>query len=78
MDLYMIFVRADGGFTSLEDAWDEESISDNRSGWDATVKAAVVLHGPQNVRVLKTSVDMDAIRKAFEPITIPILGMEAL
>lgn len=73
MDVWMIWVT-DGSDPSrttwVEAAWDDDSISMNREGWDEAVEEAYTLYGGGNVRVTRTSVDFDKVRAAFEPVDV--------
>ena len=66
LDLYLIWVLSGSG-VSLVDAWDQDSVADNRPGWDEAVEDAFADHGANNVRVTITSVDIDAVQRAFAP-----------
>lgn len=70
MDIYMIWASEiePNGVRScwLIDAWDDDSVSGNREGWKQAVDKAQAEHGYDNVRIVKGSVDMDAVRNAFE------------
>ncbi|UDL16341.1 hypothetical protein SEA_ZOOMAN_57 [Microbacterium phage Zooman] len=73
MTVWMIWVT-DGTDPSrttwLEAAWDDDSISLNREGWDEAVKDAYSNHGGANVRITRTEVDFDKVRAAFEPVDV--------
>lgn len=65
MDVYQIWAQ-EAGFFWLVDAWDDDSISGDRSGYEEALKKAHDAHGAENVRVIRTVIDFDAVTKAFE------------
>lgn len=73
MTVWMIWVT-DGSDPSgtiwLEAAWDDDSVSTNREGWDEEVAAAFRKHGGNNVRITKSNVDFDKVQSAFEPVDV--------
>ena len=68
MDIFMIWRREDGVIW-LHNAWDGDTISENREGYEADVARA---EREGETRVLKASVDFDAVRAAFD---IPSLAL---
>lgn len=40
MKVWMIVIRADDGFTWLEDAWSDDSTTDNDVGWREAIEKA--------------------------------------
>lgn len=68
MDIYMVWARdALDGSVWLVDAWDDDSISSNREGWEGTLQKQRENHGADNIRVLVSSVDMDEVLASFTP-----------
>lgn len=65
MDIYMIWA-ADGNFHWLVDAMDDDSIQANDSGWLELKQQAYDDHGYENIRIIKATVDMDAVEAAFK------------
>lgn len=72
MDIYFIWASTPGSTDELwlVDTWDEHSMSDNREGWENSLAEARADHGIDNVRVVKTSIDVAEVQRAFEVITI--------
>lgn len=54
----------------LVDAWDADTIEENREGWEDTLAKAYEDHGPANVRVTTTDVNFDRVQLAFEPFEV--------
>lgn len=65
MDVYQIWAQ-EAEFFWLVDAWDDDSIQANRSGYEAALKKAYDAHGAENIRVIRTVIDFGAVTKAFE------------
>lgn len=65
MDIYMLWA-SDGDVLWLVDAWDDDTIAENHSGWTEKISQAEKDYGPSNVRIIKATVNFDSIRKAFE------------
>lgn len=51
----------------LVDAWDDDSVMENNDGWEEAKKKAYEDHGPEEVRITTTTVDIDKVAKAFKP-----------
>lgn len=67
MDIYLIWAQdPDGDVTWLVDAWDDDTIAENYSGWREKIVQAEKDYEPQNVRIVKAYIDFDGVRKAFE------------
>lgn len=58
----------------LEEAWDDDSIQSNSEGWEEAKTKAYTAYGPECVRIVVTTVDMDDIRRAFEPTRVRSTG----
>lgn len=70
MDIWMIWARQ-GGTVWLEDAWDDDSITENPRGWEGKVAQARQDYGPRGeVRVIKACIDFDAVLAAFKTPTV--------
>jgi hypothetical protein len=66
MNVYLIWTRTEG-YAWLVESWDEESIDANEAGWDEAVQKARTEHGPENIRIIKASIDFDKVLEAFNP-----------
>lgn len=78
MDIWMIWVTDDGETVWLEEAWDDDSTSGNYEGWIEAVKRAEEKFGAGNVRVVKTSIDLDPVLAAFQPIEVAAGRVESV
>lgn len=58
-----------GSFT-LEEAWDDDTVSGNDKGWEEAKQQAYEDHGPDNIRIIKTSLSYDKIAAAFMPVEV--------
>lgn len=77
MDVYMIWATAPrGGEHWLVDAWDDDSIASNGKGWAEAVTKAFAENGAENVRIVKTHVDFDAVVAAFNVPVVASAGIE--
>lgn len=71
MAVWMIWGTYDDPmFYHLIDAWDDDTVQDNRKGWEAAIEEAYETHGAQNVRVMRTTVNLDKVIQAFQPVDI--------
>ena len=73
LDVYMIWATdpADpSGMIWLVDAWDADTVDDNKTGWDEAVDKARKLHGVGNVRVTVTSINCGALEQSFNPVRV--------
>lgn len=64
MKIYMIWAQDKYGYKWMMDAWDDDSVSDNRAGWEAAIKKAE--GDGYSIRVITADLDFDAVDKAFE------------
>lgn len=71
MTIWMIWTRDSSEAMWLSDAWDDDSVSENDTGWAEAVAKAHKEHGAENVRILRGDVDFNAVEKAFQ---IPDVG----
>ncbi len=70
MDVWMIWVTDEqdpAGTIWLEEAWDDDVVGGNPNGWAQKVSELAAEYGGQNIRIIKTSVNFDKIKAAFEP-----------
>ncbi|UVG35108.1 hypothetical protein SEA_CECE_57 [Microbacterium phage Cece] len=71
VEILMIWVR-DGsdpeGVVWLEYAWDRDTVDANPTGWQDKIDSAHKEFGAANVRIAITTVNIDAIDAAFEPV----------
>lgn len=63
MDVWMIWAET-AGYHWLVEAWDDETRNENSTGWNEAVAKATKDH--ENIRIVRTSVDFNAIVKTFE------------
>ena len=73
MDIYMIWVKYSDGTLTLVDAWDDDTVMENPEGWQERLDHALTSSASgrrDDVRVVKTSVNFDAVRSAFEIPTV--------
>lgn len=77
MNIFMLWI-SDPRDTSqqywLEEAWDDNSVQTDPEGWEEAKDKAYTSWGPENVRIVVTTVDMDAIRTAFLPARVSSIG----
>lgn len=65
MDIHLIWAT-DGDAIWLVGAWDEDTIAENYQGYTDELARHQKDHGHDNVRVVKASVDFDAVQAAFQ------------
>lgn len=73
LDVWMIWATDPSdpsGVIWLADAWDQDTVDNNREGWEEAVETARQTHGGGNVRISVTSVNFDALRAAFNPVRV--------
>lgn len=73
MNIYLIWA-VDGDDTSaawLIGAWDDDSVSGNREGYEQELASHRKDYGAEAVRVVKARIDFDAVLRAFE---VPGIG----
>lgn len=72
MDIYLIWAQESGGeYRWLVGAWDDDSIGENREGYELDLTQARAEHGAQNIRVVKAHIDFDKVTAAFD---VPSVG----
>ncbi|WP_159600561.1 hypothetical protein [Agromyces humi] len=49
----------------LVGAWDDATTAENNLGWADAVKQAKSDHGADNIQIIKTTIDLDAVHAAF-------------
>lgn len=76
MKLWMIWARCDG-MVWLVDSWDDDSVATNPEGWAEAVAEARTANGADNVSVVSTTVDFDAVLATFEAPTVRAAGIVA-
>lgn len=68
MKIYMIWAQDNYGHAWLVDAWDDDSVAENYTGWqEALAKAKLDEDEYTTIRVVTGEVDMDKVYAAFEP-----------
>lgn len=70
MDIYLIWAT-DGDAIWLVGAWDDDSVAENNEGYREEVKRHQADYGHDNVRVVKASIDFDAVARTFQ---VPSIG----
>lgn len=76
MDIFLIWAQESDGVMFLVDAWDSDSVDSNYDGWEEAVAEARKNH--DDIRVVKTMIDLDAIRTAFETPTVSSSGLSVV
>ena len=71
MNIWMIWTTdPDGGSHSLITAIDDSAKAADDTAWLAALSTAEEAHGARHIRVVKTYIDMDNVRRAFEVPTV--------
>lgn len=65
VDIYLIWAT-DGDAIWLVGAWDGDSVAENATGYREDVECHRNAHGHDNVRVVRASIDFDAVARAFQ------------
>lgn len=65
MDIYMIWAQ-EAGVKWLVEAWDDDTVAENDSGYEAALDKAYASYGAENVRVIKGRIDFGKVEAAFE------------
>lgn len=65
MDIYMIWAQ-EAGVKWLVEAWDDDTIAENDSGYQDAIDKAYDTYGAANVRIVKARVNFDKVEAAFE------------
>lgn len=59
--------RVEDGYLELLEAWDDDTISENPEGWEQAIA-----DGDGKYRVTSHRIDLDAVRKTLEPVSVPL------
>lgn len=66
MDVYLIVVQDTEKVFRVLAAWDDDAIQGNPGGWQGAKTEAYADHGAENIRIVRTSIDWDAVACAFD------------
>jgi len=70
MNIYQIWIH-EVDFFWLRAAWDAESAAANPDVWRAAVEDVVAEYGAASVRVVKATIDFEAVKRTFD---VPSVG----
>jgi hypothetical protein len=67
VDIFTIWVNDSASEPWAIGCWDAPSIDMNDEGYDAAIADAERIYGKDHVRIIKSTIDYDAVTAAFQP-----------